>query len=72
MRRNVQVKHRGSVQVDGVKAQTGTVDDLQSLTFFHTEVNQQRFVLEVGERLDWTERYITVSFLLNTYMIYDY
>ena len=51
MRWNIHVKYLRRVQVDAVETKIRTVDDLQPLTFFDREVDQDGFVYQVAERL---------------------
>lgn len=61
MNRNINVIVVAGVYVNGMKAGTRPVDDLQPLTLLHCQVDQDRPVRQVGKRLDQRERRREVS-----------
>lgn len=55
MNRNINVIVVAGVDVNGMKAGTRPVDDLQPLTLLHRQVDQDRPVWQVCKRLDQEE-----------------
>jgi len=49
--RNVDVEHFWSVQINAMEATIWAVYDLQSLAFFNCQINSNRPVNEIRERL---------------------
>lgn len=51
MNRDINVIVVSGVHIDGMKASTRTVDDLQPLTLLHRQIDQDRPVWQVCKRL---------------------